>query len=1205
MVDLLTPPATITFANHLTKPVIIDARLGGNYMLHAVQVQLNMGLGLIDPLTGLPVLTTAWAYELADFSGGTLSVDHVHGTGPEIYNPTFLTSTGVPINVTWMNMLPTTGGHFLPVDKSIMMGMMGMMGMMDGEPMDPNILPIVVHLHGAHVASIYDGFPTATLTQMDPDMAMTPGMVMASSATYTYDNSQEATMLWYHDHSLGFTRLNVFAGLVGTYLIEDQNRRDLIASGVLPDTLGAFETSLTIADKSFTADGQLYFPGALPDDPLPGNAGIVADVLPPNYKALGGAFPTAVPEYYGDFIMVNGSAWPHAHIGAGQYLYDMVNGSDSRFFTLKMDNPNVKVTIVGTDGGLLPKPITVIDGDGVDEAGEQIILAPGDRLQLLFDFSALSAGERAHLLNVGAAYEPFKGVDSYGNLRPGYDEEGNEVPVTAATTADAAGQIMEFRIIASAPVWHSTMTDDTVLNPNFVTIDPNSASVTRKLGVFETTDKFGRIMPVIGTAEERADFNGDIHVGALGWDQPVTELVELGATEIWEFYNTTADAHPIHMHLGEYQVLGRYMIAQDDVNGDGILIDGYNNDLGDLIDTRADLDGIQNLRPEETGNQDTVWVGPGEALRVIMKFDRPGDYVWHCHILSHEDHDMMRPFKVLGFAGDTIGAISEDATSAALGLMEIGRANPMKQGFIAGDLTGTAGLGTLTLAQNLALPGDTVRSANNGEWSYMVGEAAQALAAGEVVTDVVTVTELDGETTHLISVVVTGQNDAPILAQAIAAQSTLEDTGFIFNVPAGTFTDVDHNDVLTLSAKLSDGSALPSWLNFNAATNSFSGTPPLNYNGDLQLMVTATDKLGLKAESTFQLSITPVNDAPVVSAPVSIAGTQNGRRTITSAQLLANASDVDSVRLKVVALTASPGTLIDNRDGTWDYTPLANSVAPVNFTYQVSDGALSAAGSASLSLVANATSALTIFTGTAAANTFRGSAGHDYVDALAGADDIQTGAGNDIIIAGLGNDQVQGGAGNDIFIATIGDGNDNYQGDAGIDTYDISRTNAGATINLATRSGTSTDIGTDRLDQIENIIGGSGNDVITGDGLANVLEGRGGNDIISAGAGNDTLIGGAGNDILTGGLGNDLFVFAFDSPSYAYDFGNDVITDFQVGLTALAHDTIDLRGLGFTSYADILAHTDAGPNAVIHAGANMITLTGINMTTLHDWDFLF
>ncbi len=1098
MVTLLAPPPVLAFNSHLNKPVVIDARLGGYYTLMAVRTALDLGLNLIDPLTGLPVMTTVYAYELVDSPNNVLMTNHVHGTGTEVYNPTFLTSNGVPIQVSWMNMLPTTGGHILPVDTSLMMNMGG--GTM---LTDPNMIPIVTHLHGAHVASIYDGYPTNTLTQMgmDPNMPMPPGMVMTSVSNYTYDNSQEAAMLWYHDHSLGYTRLNVFAGLAGQYMVEDQNRKSLIAAGVLPDTLGTHETTLTIADRSFTSDGQLYFPGASPDDPLPGNAGIVADVLPANYVDLGGTFPTAVPEYYGDFIMVNGTAWPHAHVAQGNEMFDLLNGSDSRFFTLKIDNPWVKVMIVGTDGGLLPKPITVMNGDGVDDPGEQIVLAPGDRLQLMFDFSNVPVGDKVHLLNVGAAYEPFKGMLSDGSLSPGFDDFGNLAPVIAATIADPVGQIMEFRVNAATP-WHSTITADTVLNPSYVTIDPASAILTRKLGVFETTDQFGRIMPVIGTAESREDYTGTAHLGALGFDAPVTELVQLGATEVWEFYNTTADAHPMHVHLGQYQVLGRYMISDTDTNGDGVLIDGYNNDLGELIDTRADLPGIQNLYAEDNGSQDTVWIGPGEVLRVVMKFDRPGDYIWHCHILSHEDHDMMRPFKVLGIAGDFAGAISEDSTAAALGLIELGKADPAMQGFVSGDITGSAGLGTLHLVNNLVLANGTKVDGNNGEWSYTVNAAAQALAAGETATDDVTTSELDG-TTHTISVVVTG-----------------------------------------------------------------------------------------------------VNDAPVMSGPVALAGTQNVSRLITSAQLLALASDVDhGARLSVVGLAASSGLLQDNGDDTWTYTSDVNSLAPVNFTYQVSDGMAQTAGTAALTLAAG--TAYAVFNGSAAVDRIVGTLGNDYVNGLAGNDEIKGGAGNDVLIGGLGNDQLQGGAGNDTIIASIGDGNDDMLGGVGIDTYDLSRTNAGATVNLATQRASSLETGTDRINEIENLIGSTGNDIFTGNDLANLLSGGRGNDILAGGAGNDTLIGGAGDDRLTGGAGNDIFSYAADSPSYAYNFGHDTVTDFQVGTTAGGtHDTIDLRGLGFTSYADVLAHIDAGPNAVLHVGSYDITLMGVMATQFHSWDFL-
>jgi len=597
----------------------------------------------------------------------------------------------------------------------------------------------------------------------------------------------------------------------------------------------------------------------------------------------------------------------------------------------------------------------------------------------------------------------------------------------------------------------------------------------------------------VGPAEVKADATGTAQNGALGWDAPVTELVELGATEVWEFYNTTADAHPIHLHLGEYQVLGRYEISGTDLNGDGLTYDTFNNDLGALIDTRADLPGIQNLRPEDTGSQDTVWLGPGEALKIIMKFDRPGDYVWHCHILSHEDHDMMRPIKVLGLAGDFIGAITEDATASALGLLEIGRANSLLQGFVAGSFTGSLGYGTLLMEQNLTLPVGTAPSANNGEWSYKVGAAAQALAQGEVRTDIVTIHELDG-TAHDIKIAVTGANDAPIVAGS-----------------------------------------------------------------------------------------------------VSLSGTQNITRTITQGELLSLSSDIDhGAKLSVTGLAASSGLLQDNGDGTWDITLPVNATTAINLSYTVTDGMAQTTATSTLSWGAGTT--LQVFMGTAAVNKLLGSLGDDYEDGQAGNDELKGGAGNDTQIGGAGADQVQGGAGNDIFLASALDGNDDYLGGTGIDTYSLANVSAAATVNLATGRSSSADTGIDRLNEIENIIGSSGADAITGDGMANMLSGRGGADTILGGAGNDIINGGAGADSLTGGLGNDTFVFA-------NKFGHDTIIDFQVG-TALAHDTLDLRGLGFSSFSDVIASAGTGLSAVIKVGDNDVTLNGVSAALLKSWDIL-
>jgi spore coat protein A, manganese oxidase len=628
-VTLLDPASQTKFVNHLSTPTVIDARSGGTYVITAQQSQASMGL--YDPVTGAPLLTTVWGYGT---DAPTSSDPHHSGMGTAGYGgPTILVRAGVPIQVKWANALPTDleGGHLLPLDTSIHMAHVG-----HGGSTNPHhsLIPTVVHLHGGHVAASSDGHPDAWITQ-DPSVVGTA----TQPVYYTYDNSQEAATLWYHDHSMGYTRLNLYAGLAGTYIIEDQNKLNLIAAGVLPETLGAFDTPLMIQDKSFTADGQLYFPGANPDDPIPGTYDpttgtweTVADGLPPDYIERGGTYPTTLPEFFGDFILVNGQAWPHTHVEQSDYVFHLVNGSDSRFYVLQLSDANVQVTLVGGDGGLMPTAKVIMDGDGIQEQGEQLVLAPGDRLDLMFDFSNMDVGDAIQLLNVGPAFEPFKGLNLDGTLNI----------ATAATTEDSTGQIMEFRVrdnLAFADEFHSTIADGMVLNPNFAHINEDAAVRTRKLGLFEGEDQWGRIHPLLGLAEDSVDINGQpLKAGPLSWEMPITEAPKLGDTEVWEVFNNTEDAHPVHLHLVQYQVLGRYRISDTDLDGDG-----YLNDLGEALP----------LYPEDLGNQDTVWVGPGEVLRVIATWDRPGDYVWHCHILSHEDHTMMRPITVINTVDGT------------------------------------------------------------------------------------------------------------------------------------------------------------------------------------------------------------------------------------------------------------------------------------------------------------------------------------------------------------------------------------------------------------------------------------------------------------------------------------------------------------------------------------------------------------------------
>lgn len=917
------------FTNALPAPFIVDARMGGSFALKAVQMDVDLGLGL-------GAVTPMWVYEVVDPTSG-VPIDPNTGklVSSPIINPTILTTSGVPISVTWFNDLPMGPGisHLLPYDPTLIMHMGG--NAMPGH--NHFMAPIVTHLHGGHTAAIYDGFPTHEV-------------LPSESTTYIYDNSQEGAFIWYHDHSMGLTRLNVYAGLAGTYIIEDANRQQLTAEGVLPPTLSPNDNLLVIQDKSFNADGSLYYP-AYANDPLPGTPNTVSSVLPPDYVALGGSFPTAVPEYYGDTILVNGTAWPHTDVAKGNIEYEMLNGSDSRFYVLQLDNPNVKVTLLGVDGGLLQHPIVICDGDGVQETGEQIVLAPADRVQLMFDFTNpnIADGTAVHLLNVGPAYEPFKGLNPDGTLNI----------ATAATAADPVGQIMEFRVnntlapfissLATTPADQSGTILSTVTNDAYSPIQLTGNEVTRKLGVFEYADQFGRIMPVVGVAEQTVDqYGNSVSPGGLGFSAPTTELVSLKkdnapVTEVWELYNVSADAHPIHVHQIEYQVLGRYQLTTvpstgpntGDTNGDGVVLQGvanFNNDFGNSLP----------LYPEDQGNQDTVWLASGEGLKIAMTFDRPGDYLWHCHIVSHEDWDMMRPLKVLGLTGDFSGAISEDATNSSEGLLEIGRADPMMQGFESGSFTGSAGLGILQMNENLiSADGMAIKGGNDGQWSYAVNNsAAQYLAQGQSVDDIITIHELDG-TSHDITMHVVGVNDAPVVSDIATINGQEELTVLITaDELLSRTSDVDQGAQLSIQNLWAESGLLT-----DNGNGTWTYTPDYTNRSPVTFSYSVTDGIAdpVSAMATY---LFPANLAPVVTGDVTLKGTSVAHEKITTAELLGNAKDPNIGNImSVIDLKADRGILTDNGNGTWDYQPDYSAYGTSgHLTYFVSDGiALTAA----------------------------------------------------------------------------------------------------------------------------------------------------------------------------------------------------------------------------------------------------------------------
>lgn len=455
------------------------------------------------------------------------------GYNRQFPGPMFDVNQGEPIEVKWMNKLPRE--HFLPLDQSIFHG-----------EHNPEVRT-VTHLHGSETKPESDGYPEAWFTR---DYKKTGPFFKRE--VYEYPNRQRGATLWYHDHAMGITRLNVYAGLVGMYIIRDRRERRLR----IPK--GKDEIPLVILDRSFNDDGSLFYPQqpANPSRNLPN--------------------PSIVPFFLGDTILVNGKVWPYLEVEPRKYRFRILNASNTRAYQLYLDSGQFFYQI-GTDGGLLPRAVKL----------EKLVLEPAERADLIIDFSKYK-GENIILKN---------------DLGPNADPE------------DATFEVMQFRVT------QTLSEEDTSVIPNRLSelssLKSNMISAQRSLKLIGSTDKLGRPLLLLNNKK---------------WTDPVTEKPRLGTTEVWLFINTMAFTHPIHIHLIQFEILDRRPFD----------LERY-NETGEIHFTGP----VRPPEPYERGLKDTVAATPGEVTRVIIRFGPyTGRYVWHCHILEHEDYDMMRPFIV-------------------------------------------------------------------------------------------------------------------------------------------------------------------------------------------------------------------------------------------------------------------------------------------------------------------------------------------------------------------------------------------------------------------------------------------------------------------------------------------------------------------------------------------------------------------------------
>lgn len=559
--------------------------------------QIEQPLGLVDPVTGSPLLTRCFAY----------------GTGPGFPNATYPGRTFVAredrqVRVKWSNNLTTDGTpegtvlpHLLPVDESLHWAF-ALPGY-ELRSLASDGVPVVPHVHGGHTEAASDG---------NPEYWFTPGYRVRGPRwvkdTYVYDNDQQAGTIWYHDHGLGITRLNVYAGLAGFYIIRDD--RD---TGEADNPIGLpvhpYEQLLVIQDHMFTADGQHFYP-AHPGDPL------WSDFIAPGMNV---PVPSALAEFFGDFILVNGVPWPKMEVEPRIYRLRLLNGSDSRVYKLWLaDGGYTSFTVIGNDDGLLHQPVAV----------DKLVIAPGERYDVLVDFSPW-AGQQIVMKN---------------NAKGPFPAGGTVDPTTA-------GLIMAFNVGTTVTDQTNNSIPGTLRNAPITRDDilqGDAVARSRKLALYEGMDNFGRLQPLLGTAEPAVDVMGGIQDGSLVWDEcraPITENPGLDDVEIWEVYNTTGDAHPFHVHLVSFQILDRQRFRADVLPKDVIQHDGTVG-MGFTMQNIMRIGKASPPEAFEAGWKDTALMYPGEVTRIMARFDRPGRYVYHCHILSHEDHEMMRPYHV-------------------------------------------------------------------------------------------------------------------------------------------------------------------------------------------------------------------------------------------------------------------------------------------------------------------------------------------------------------------------------------------------------------------------------------------------------------------------------------------------------------------------------------------------------------------------------
>jgi spore coat protein A len=551
--------------------------------MRASQHQFNKDLGM----------ATVWTYGQP-------------GKDPVLLGPTIVAKTGRPVVVKYINNLPTDPNLF-PLKASIDDTIAGW---------DVPTGAAIPHLHGGHTAARFDGTPMQWWTA---DGKTGEDFV---TRTFTYMNDQPASLLWYHDHTMGATRFKPYLGLAAAYVVFDKVDNGTTINGQkVPTGYGKYHLPLVIQDKQFNDNGTLFYPTV----------------------GISSTHPKWVPEFFGDTPVINGKAYPYLDAQPRRYRLRLLNGSQARFYDLRFHQAggrDLPFYVIGSEQGLLPAPAVKTD----------LLIAPGERYDVIVDFTSVPMNSTVMMTNNAKA--PY----------PDGDEPGPNM-----------GELMKININTPVPANDpdTSVLPSTLQLPAVQRLAATPGVAQRDIVLKET------MVPGIDPMEM---VPSEVLLNGYHFMDPTTDIIKAGTTETWQWVNLTVDAHPMHPHLVASQVVNRQYFRDDPATTDVVEgVEDYKTDWQAYLDSnrvlpKPDVNGVSPSSelayldgslippaPEEMGFKDTVKAPPGMVTRTIARFNLPatslldynwktrsfGSWVYHCHILEHEENDMMRPFEVV------------------------------------------------------------------------------------------------------------------------------------------------------------------------------------------------------------------------------------------------------------------------------------------------------------------------------------------------------------------------------------------------------------------------------------------------------------------------------------------------------------------------------------------------------------------------------